>query len=1088
MNSLRNRLFSLAVGTLLCTVPVAAKVAHLLPRPQSVTLTGGTFALGRSVELNDTTGTVLLRRFFDAQACPIVAKATAVVKVGIDPQLGTFDYPLAGFPDEGYRLTISADTIRITAASKVGVIRAAQTLQQLAMGYEGTAALECLTMTDFPAFKVRGYMHDVGRSFISFDELKREIDLLSRFKVNVFHWHLTENQAWRLAIRQYPQLTAAASMTRFAGDYYTQEQATALEAYAAERGITVIPEIDMPGHSEAFVRAMGFDMQTDQGVAALKAILEEVAATFPLAPYLHIGADEKSITYAGFLETMIEKVHALGRKVVVWNPIRGVNIAGLNVDMTQMWSTAGKKITGKPNIDCRYNYTNHFDVFADLVGIYKSNIYYAPRGNAEIAGTISAPWNDRKLTGEADILRQNNFYANTLASAERGWMGGGRQYIETGGTTLPTAGEEYEAFKDWENRFLFHKATTLADADIPYVKQTNVRWRITDAFPNGGNADLQLPPETEGPRESYTYNGTTYGTGDALGAGIYLRHTWGSIIPTYFSAAQEGTTAYAWTYVYSPTEQTAGANIEFFNYGRSEKDLAPDAGKWDRYGSRIWLNDEEIPAPTFANSGKTGITNEDLLLDENFTARKPVKVRLQQGWNKVFLKLPYNPDGRQRLKKWMFTFVLTDTAGTNALDGLIYSPDRLTDEAASQVATLLREARRTIAAVCGSEPGLYPLTAAADLNAVLTRAEATLTTTLTAAERAGQCAEIAAAMEAFNANYRTYPVNQPLASAGTEVHGYRLSTPLRNNYYLTSQGSGRPPVGTTTAGAPGIWIFEQRTDGAFDIRNYMDKGYLAPTAAYNTALSTVATAPAAGWTLAPAATTGYLIVKSGAVQFNQTTAALGALLYNWGGGTNASDAGCQFLIREVSDLPDDPSTLTFPLTGTVDLLHGSFATTNAYNRTWTAAFWPTLTLSQQNNNMEAVPGTSNIRLHTVNSGLYTLSVPAGYTITACRFDFANNGTTPMTITSGATSVSGTTGTFAVENHSGTTLQFAVTPQRSGAYIDTSNFTVTIDKATGLSRLSAASEGTAYYDLTGRNVQKAAGGLFITTAGRKVLLP
>ena len=205
------------------------------------------------------------------------------MRVRLDSTLNTFDYPLEGFPSEGYRLRISPQSIDITAATPVGVIRAAQTLRQLAQG-SATPQLECLTITDFPAFKVRGFMHDVGRSFIPIDDLRRQIDLLSRFKVNVFHWHLTENQAWRLEIKAFPQLTSAASMTRFAGQYYTQTEARALEAYARERGVTIIPEIDMPGHSEAFVRAMGFDMQSAQGVAALHTILEEVVAIFPHAP------------------------------------------------------------------------------------------------------------------------------------------------------------------------------------------------------------------------------------------------------------------------------------------------------------------------------------------------------------------------------------------------------------------------------------------------------------------------------------------------------------------------------------------------------------------------------------------------------------------------------------------------------------------------------------------------------------------------------------------------------------------------------------------------------------------------------------
>lgn len=665
----------LLLAATLFALGAQAKLKHLLPLPQQVErVEAAPFALGRPVALTDPTHTALLRHFLRAQGCLIDPNAAAQVVVRIKPHFDTFDYRLDGFPNEGYRLRVRPDTLEITAATKVGIIRAAQTLAQMAMGGDERPALEAADITDFPAFKLRGFMHDVGRSFLSIETLKRHIDLLSRFKVNTFHWHLTENQAWRIEVKAFPQLTAAEHMTRFPGRFYTQAEAQELETFAAERGVIIIPEIDMPGHSEAFRRAMGFDMQTDAGVAALTTILEEMAAVFPRAPYLHIGADERTITYPRFLETMIDKVHALGRKVVVWNPIQGVNIGGLDIDMTQMWSTAGKAVAGKPNIDCRYQYTNHFDVFADLVGIYKSNIYYAERGHPDLAGTISAPWNDRKMATERDIVAQNNFFANAIALAERSWRGGGRQYVEQGGTTLPDAGTEWEEFRSWEERFLFHKSTTLAEEPVPYVRQTDVRWCITEPFPNEGDPDRPLPPETEGLKDSYVYHGKTYRTGHATGAGIYLRHTWGSIIPAHFPDPQEHTTAYAWTYIYSPQAQEAGALIELYNYGRSEKDAAPDAGTWDRYGSKIWLNDRPIAPPTFDNSGLTDITHETLLRNENFTARPPLPLRLKKGWNKVLLRLPFLPDGRQRLRKWMFTFVLTDRDGRNALDGIVYAP------------------------------------------------------------------------------------------------------------------------------------------------------------------------------------------------------------------------------------------------------------------------------------------------------------------------------------------------------------------------------------------------------------------------------
>ena len=680
MRVLKLLLFALFV-LLAATVSARSEVnpsCWLLPKPKILQENGDRFRMRRPVQLTDPTGCTLLASLFRTSG-----KASAMVAVRLvdDAALGTFDYSLAGFPNEGYRISVTTDAITVTAASRTGVIRAAQTLMQLAAATDG-AYIPGVDITDYPAFKLRGFMHDVGRSFISFDELKKEIDLLARFKVNVFHWHLTDNQGFRFESKHYPQLNSPASMTRFAGRYYTQTQCTELEAYAAERGLIVIPEIDMPGHSAAFTTAMGYTMQSEQGRIALKQLLSELAAAFPLAPYIHMGADEAGTT-AAFVNEMSQYVkETLSRRCIVWNPISGVSISSSAlpyIDMTEMWSTAGRKISGVPNIDCRYNYVNHFDVFADLVGIYKSNIYYAQQGSNELAGAITALWNDRKTPTEQDIICQNNLYANVLATAERGWMGGGSQYIEAGGTTLPDSGTEYEEFADWERRFLYYKDRWLSAEPIPYVKQTDVHWLITDAFPNNGNPAAVFPPETV--RDdilpaSFSFDGQTYGSRHVTGAGIYLRHTWGATVPAFFSTPQLNTTAYAWTYVHSPKAQTCGALIEFQNYGRSENDCSPDMGKWDRKGSRVWLNDEEILPPVWTNAD-TSINAETELRNENFTARRPVSVRLRKGWNKVFLKLPYVAAHGIRLNKWMFTFVLTTPDGHKALDGIVYSPDKL---------------------------------------------------------------------------------------------------------------------------------------------------------------------------------------------------------------------------------------------------------------------------------------------------------------------------------------------------------------------------------------------------------------------------
>ena len=877
----------------------SAKIEHLLPRPQQLTKQAGAFALQRALRLEDATQTPLLRKVLSASGATFSESAQAVVRVIVDKSLNTFDYPLAGFGNEGYQLDVSPHLITITVAEPIGVVRAAQTLHQLSLGTEGSPQIEALTMTDFPAFKVRGVMHDVGRSFIDIEELKRQIDLLAQFKVNVFHWHLTENQAWRFEVKAFPQLTSAAAMTRFPGKFYTQAECRELEEYAYERGVTIIPEIDMPGHSQAFVRAMGHDMQTEQGMQELQTILEEVAKVFLRAPYIHFGADEHTITYPNFLNTIIDKIHSLGKKAVVWNPINGVAIQNHKVDMTQMWSTRGKLVKGIPNIDCRYNYTNHFDVFADLVGIYKSSIYYAARGNAEIAGTISCPWNDRKLPTQDDIVVQNNFYANALASAERGWIGGGIAYIEKGGVMLPSSGEEYEDFADWERRFLYHKATTLQQVSIPYVRQTNVQWAITEAFPNHGNAAQKFPPETEGLKDSYTYQGLTYTTGYATGAGIYLRHTWGEgTIPAYYAQPKENTTAYAWTYVYSPKAQDVGALIEIYNYGRSEKDLAPNNGHWDRMGTKIWLNDVEIPAPSWKNAGKTSMTNEDLLEDENFTARPVAPISLKMGWNKVLLKLPFNPNGT-RLKKWMFTFVLTDKSGRNALENVNYSPDKIKSIVAGRLAQLTKEVERTLRDKVGNRPGYYPLSLAEEVNAVLHQVKGEDFSTLSDEKSQQLFTHLQTAYEALLQSFANSSVNMPLTPNETANVLYEISTPLRDKLLLTLQQVGKPMVSQKKATEKSLWRCLLREDNTYDLRNYSDNSYISPIPSGENLITTTMR-PVKGWQLKSASTFGlFMVSSSDGKQFNQGNGGKGFRLLNWGSGTNSTDTGCQFLFTPV---------------------------------------------------------------------------------------------------------------------------------------------------------------------------------------------
>ena len=561
----------------------------------------------------------------------------------------------AKFQEEAYHLLITKKGILLEATTPKGMYWGRQTLEQLKTTKNKKIYLPQCEITDWPAFRIRGFMHDVGRSFIPVEELKREISLLSRYKINVFHWHLTENQAWRLECKKYPQLNAPENMEREKGKYYTLEEARQLVEFCKQHQVLLIPEIDMPGHSAAFERTFKTDMQSEKGTQILKDIIDEVCATFDV-PYLHIGTDEVQFTNPEFVPMMVKYIRDKGKKVISYNP--GWNYKPGEIDMTQLWSYRGKAQKGIPAIDCRYHYANHFDTYADLVAMFNSRIYNQPEGSEDLAGCIVAFWNDRYIDNTPQLLAENNFYPYMLTLAERAWRGGGNCYFDGKGTLLwEDEPEQLAAFKEFEDRLLWQKKTWLKEVPFPYVRQTQSEWQITDAFPNGGDLNKVFPPE-EKEDSVYQYEGKTYKTRKIIGNGIYLRHVWGTLVPGFYANPQENHTAYATRWIYSPKERKAKLALEFQNYSRSESDLAPRQGTWDYKCSRAWLNGQEIMPPVWKNTN-TERSNEITLKNENYMSRPAIDITLKKGWNKLMLKLPVGKFSSKETRL-VFTAALVD--------------------------------------------------------------------------------------------------------------------------------------------------------------------------------------------------------------------------------------------------------------------------------------------------------------------------------------------------------------------------------------------------------------------------------------------
>lgn len=273
--------------------------------------------------------------------------------------------------EEGYELTITEDNITIKANEAEGVFRGVQTLRQLLPPSMKRDSIEVGwyfasgTIRDYPEYGYRSVMLDVARHFFAPEDVKQYLDYIAYYKMNAMHLHLADDQGWRIEIKSWPNLTIHGASTEVGGGeggFFTQDDYADIVAYAQDRYITIVPEIDMPGHTNAALSSypelncdgkapklytgtrVGFStLCTDKEITYkfIDDVVGELAAITP-GPYIHIGGDESHVTpmedYIPFVNKVQKIVESHGKQVMGWDEI--ANAALIDNAVVQYWAVA----------------------------------------------------------------------------------------------------------------------------------------------------------------------------------------------------------------------------------------------------------------------------------------------------------------------------------------------------------------------------------------------------------------------------------------------------------------------------------------------------------------------------------------------------------------------------------------------------------------------------------------------------------------------------------------------------------------------------------------------------------------------------
>ena len=556
---------------------------------------------------------------------------------------------------ESYRVEVTSHRITVTAPQTVGFFYGVETLRQLIEQQNGKPIIAGCEITDWPAFRWRGFMHDLGRNFQDVELLKRFADVMANYKMNIFELHLTDNPGYRIECDVHPELNDPRNYepTRSPGKYYTYAQLNDLIEYCRKRGIMVVPEIDMPGHSAYFKRAFGVDMQDPKGMKILADCLNEFFDHVDL-PYFHMGADEVKVENPQFLPQMADLVRNHGKQILVWRP---GNLPPGKV-ITQLWGDKNLETLSLPALESRHDYVNHMDPFDGPLRVWSIAPCGKTEGDTTVLGGILCHWPDNNAGEPMNIYRQSPVFPALLAAAERFWSLTITNRPDLLARLPETNDPAFAAYADLERRMIIHRDKYFQDWPFPYVKQTDIVWKLIGPFNNTNNANAVFPVEKE-IQDKYIVDGQTYEWENARGATIQINHFFG--YQSWFPKQATGT-VYGLTYIWSPRKETVGFWIGFNDFSRSagrRGGPSPQPGQWSNADSKIWINDREIAPPKWKQPGLGVDTPEIPFVDEDYFFRSPTPVALQKGWNKILIKAPKADPAW----KWQFTCVPVEVHG-----------------------------------------------------------------------------------------------------------------------------------------------------------------------------------------------------------------------------------------------------------------------------------------------------------------------------------------------------------------------------------------------------------------------------------------